>query len=55
MSQADTVNQVVKVGNANLQEEKIPKNREEKTRRELAAITTRWNVLCGDVLNACSR
>ncbi|XP_020600932.1 cingulin-like [Orbicella faveolata] len=53
-AQADTVNQVVKVGNASLQEGRIPKNKEEKTRQELAAISIRWNVLCGDVLNTCS-
>ncbi|KAJ7378480.1 hypothetical protein OS493_023015 [Desmophyllum pertusum] len=53
-AQAEPVNQVTRFGNTSLQEGRIPRNKEEKTRQELAAVTTRWNVLCGDVLETCS-
>ena len=55
LAEVESVNQVRKFGKASLQDGKIPRNKEEKTRQELAAINSRWNALGEEILNTTNR
>lgn len=53
-AEAETVDQVTKSGKISLEEGKITKSKEEKMRQEIAAISSRWNVLCKDAVDKCN-
>ena len=51
----EQANQVKILGKSSLQEGKIPRNKEEKTRQELEAFSSRWNGLGEEVLKTANR
>ncbi|KAM7433938.1 hypothetical protein ABFA07_015914 [Porites harrisoni] len=54
LTEVEQANQVKGFGKSSLQEGKIPRNKEEKTRQELEAFSSRWNGLGEEVLKTAN-
>lgn len=55
LTEVEQANQVKRFGKSSLQEGKISRNKEEKTRQELEAFSSRWNGLGEEVLKTANR
>ena len=55
LAEADAVSQTRRFGAVVLEERKIPRSKEEKTKQDLISIISRWNALSKEVFNTSHR